>query len=220
MSDVIHSAVIEVGVDSSGVDVGIAQIDSSFSKLGKAAGVAGKEASAGINEIGAGGAQAAAKVEQASTKIVRSVANIGKMAEASGNAASSGIGKIGDGGNAASIKMDSATRNIALSIQRAGAVMTSGAKGSAEYYQALANSRGANVATLQPFIDQLAEITSKTRMAAEAQRGLEESTKFLQGLKGPGGRHRQDSRAAGANPRRRAGRGRRCGADDLEIARS
>ncbi|MBD8632733.1 DUF4214 domain-containing protein [Oxalobacteraceae sp. CFBP 8755] len=72
---------------------------------------------------------------------------------------------------------------MADSIQRTLATMNAGAKGSAQYYEALANARGLNVNALRPYLEQLDEMTKKSALAADAQRKLDDSTKFLDSLR-------------------------------------
>jgi hypothetical protein len=141
MSEVIGSAVIEVGVDSRGVDAGFAKIDGAVVKTGRTLESLGGSANKGFNDIDVGARKAAGAV-------------------------------------------DKSTKNLADSIQRATAAMSAGTKGSAEYYAALASSRGANVAALKPYLDQLDAMAKKTAIAADAQKRLDESSRFLDGLKG------------------------------------
>jgi trimeric autotransporter adhesin len=125
-----------------------------------------------------------AGVDAGIAKIERSVANLGKVASAAGKDAAAGIDKIGAGGDQVAGKVDRTTKNLAESIQRATAAMQAGAKGSAEYYAALGNTRGADAKALAPYLAQLKEATDRTRLAAEANKKFEESTHFLEGLKG------------------------------------
>lgn len=138
-NDTIARGVIEVELDGSGVDVGIA------------------------------------KTEQ-------SLENFGKSAEKAGKRASDGIEKIGEGGDKAATKVDNQTRRLIQSIERATASMQTGARGSTEYYRALANSRGVNLKVLQPYLDQLDGVAEKTRIADEARRKMLDGQKFIADL--------------------------------------
>lgn len=122
------------------------------------------------SEVEAGGA----KIEQVGARTKKTLESLG---------GTSGFKNIGDGAVGAAGQMDRATATMAASIQRATAAMNAGAKGSADYYAALANSRGLNVAALRPYLDQLDAVTRKTAAAAEAQRQLETSARFLDGLR-------------------------------------
>ncbi|CAN5390787.1 hypothetical protein BH11PSE11_BH11PSE11_12350 [soil metagenome] len=73
MSDVIHSAVIEVGVDGSGVDAGMARIETAVARTGKTLENLGGSASAGLDKIGAGGEKASGTIDQATKKIIQSI---------------------------------------------------------------------------------------------------------------------------------------------------
>ena len=93
------------------------------------------------------------------------------------------VDSIGNGGSASAQKIDGATRSIINSIQRTTATMQAGEKDTSSYYEALAGQRGVNTDILRPFLDQLDDVAKKTKLAAESQRHLDESTRFLDGLK-------------------------------------
>jgi phage-related minor tail protein len=80
-----------------------------------------------------------------------------------GEQASKGINGIGNGGDQAAAKVDKATSSIVGSVQRATAALQAGEKGSAKYFEALANQRGISSDVLKPYLEQL-------RKAEEAQR--------------------------------------------------
>jgi len=128
------------------------------------------------------------EVEKATAKTGKNLENLaataGKASKSLENLGSTpGLRTVGDGAGAAAGKVDSATKSMAEAIQRATATMNVGAKGSAAYYAALANTRGLNVAALQPYLDQLDAVTKKTAQAAAAQRQLDEGNNFLAGLR-------------------------------------
>lgn len=126
-------------------------------------------------EVDASGVEAGlSRVEQASVKTGRTIESLGRA---------DGFNRIGEGAGAASDKIDRSTKSMAEAIQRATAAMQTGAKGSAEYYAALANQRGLNIAVLKPYLDQLDQVTRKTAAAAEAQRQMEAGNRFLEGLR-------------------------------------
>ncbi|MBD8627652.1 DUF4214 domain-containing protein [Oxalobacteraceae sp. CFBP 8753] len=128
------------------------------------------------------------KVEDATAKTGKSLDNLEASAKKTtaaleGVASTPGMETAGDGAGVAAGRMDKATKSMADSIQRTLATMNSGAKGSAQYYEALANARGLNVNALRPYLDQLDEMTKKSALAADAQRKLDDSTKFLDSLR-------------------------------------
>jgi len=128
------------------------------------------------------------KVEDATAKTGKSLDNLEASAKKT-TAALEGVGSTpgmetaGDGAGVAAGRMDRATKSMADSIQRTLATMNAGVKGSAQYYEALANSRGLNVNALRPYLDQLDEMSKKSALAADAQRKLDDSTKFLDSLR-------------------------------------
>lgn len=128
------------------------------------------------------------KMDAVAARTGKSLENLGATAQKTGKSldnlgGSAGLRTVGDGAGAAAGKVDSATKSMAESIQRATASMNAGAKGSAAYYEALANSRGLNVAALRPYLDQLDAVTKKTAQAAAAQRQLDAGNNFLAGLR-------------------------------------
>ena len=128
------------------------------------------------------------KVEDATAKTGKSLDNLEASAKKTtaalqGVASTPGMETAGDGAGVAAGRMDRATKSMADSIQRTLATMNAGAKGSAQYYEALANARGLNVNALRPYLEQLDEMTKKSALAADAQRKLDDSTKFLDSLR-------------------------------------
>ena len=128
------------------------------------------------------------KVDDATAKTGRNLDNLESSAKKTtaaleGVSNTPGMETAGDGAGVAAGRMDRATKNMADSIQRTLATMNAGAKGSAQYYEALANSRGLNVNALRPYLDQLDEMTKKSALAADAQRKLDDSTRFLDSLR-------------------------------------
>jgi len=73
---------------------------------------------------------------------------------------------MGAGADGAAKKLDGATRSIISSVQRATAALEAGEKGSARYFETLANQRGANVNALKPYLDQLEEARRRADAAA------------------------------------------------------
>lgn len=128
------------------------------------------------------------KVDDATAKTGKNLDNLESSAKKTtaaleGVASTPGMETASDGAGVAAARMDKATKSMADSIQRTLATMNAGAKGSAQYYEALANARGLNVNALRPYLEQLDEMTKKSALAADAQRKLDDSTKFLDSLR-------------------------------------
>lgn len=122
-------------------------------------------------------------VEAGAKRVERSIATLGKNVTDSAKAAGNSIASLGDGADKASSTIDRETKKIEAQLQRVLLVTTAGTKGTSEYYAALANAKGANLATLKPYLDQLDQVNQKTRVAAEANQRLADSTRFLDSLK-------------------------------------
>lgn len=114
------------------------------------------------------------KIDEGAAKTARNLESLGS---------NEGFAKLGQGAEGAGVKVDRVTKSLADSIVRATAAMEAGTKGTAEYYSALAGSRGANGAVLKPLLDQLDAVTKKTVAAADAQKRMAESESFISGLR-------------------------------------
>lgn len=128
------------------------------------------------------------QVEAATARTGKNLENLGATAQKTGKSLETlgsgpGLRNVGEGAGAAAGQVDRATKSMAESIQRATATMNAGAKGSAAYYEALANTRGLNITALRPYLDQLDAVTRKTQQAAAAQRQLDAGNNFLAGLR-------------------------------------
>lgn len=128
------------------------------------------------------------QVEAATAKTGRGLEGLNATAQKTGKSlenldSSAGLRNMGNGAGGAAGQVDRATKSMADSIQRATASMSAGAKGSAAYYEALANSRGLNITALRPYLNQLDAVTRKTEQAAAAQRQLDAGNSFLVGLR-------------------------------------
>lgn len=73
MSESIGGAQVELGVDASGVDAGVARAKKSIATLGDTAGKAGKDASKGVSEIGKAGADSAQKMDAQTKRLITSI---------------------------------------------------------------------------------------------------------------------------------------------------
>lgn len=118
----------------------------------------------------------ASGVEAGVTKARKSLANLGQAAQSTGKDAAEGLSKMGDGGGAAAQKIDAATKNMIGSIQRTIAVMESGGRTSAKYFEVLAQQRGIDVSTLRPYLDQLDQVSAKQKQAG--QEAVQAASKF------------------------------------------
>lgn len=100
-------------------------------------------------EVDASGARSGfGQVEAAAKDMAKSVAQ-------SGQQAGKGVDSIGSGSDAAAKKLDSATKSIIGSVERATAAMKAGERGSASYFETLANQRGVSASALKPYLDEL-----------------------------------------------------------------
>jgi hypothetical protein len=126
-----------------------------------------------VSEHTAGVAASLQRVDETAKKTGRTLENLGS---------GPGLRTMGDGADQAAGQVDRSTKSLIDSIKRATASMSAGTKGSTEYFQALANSRGINVSALKPYLDQLDDVTRKTALAAESQKRLDDSTRFLADL--------------------------------------
>ena len=89
----------------------------------------------------------------------------GEVAQA-GIKAGKSLDGIGSGADASAQKLDKSTRSIISSIQRTTATMEAGGRGTKEYYEAIANQRGANADALKPYLAQLDAAIVKQKAAS------------------------------------------------------
>lgn len=94
--------------------------------------------------------------------------DVAQTAVAEGRKASGGVEAIGEGAQKGAQKVERETGRIEAAIQRAQAKAQAGAVGTADYYEALARQRGANVAALQPALDALRQTEAAQRGATQA----------------------------------------------------
>jgi hypothetical protein len=73
MADVLHSAVIEVGVDSRGAEIGLAKVDKAAGNTGRNLESLGGKAGSGFNAIGASSEAASKKIEAATRNQIASI---------------------------------------------------------------------------------------------------------------------------------------------------
>lgn len=103
----------------------------------------------------------ASGVEAGLSKAKKSLADLGASAQAAGKKSSAGMDEVGKSSEAAAKKVLAATANTVGSIQRQIAVMQAGARGTREYYTALAQQRGVPTAALEPYLQQLDKVRVK-----------------------------------------------------------
>lgn len=73
MTDTVGVAVIELGVDSGGVDAGLARVEAGVQRTGRTLANLGTQGSAALESIGAGGVTAAARVDNTTRSLIGSV---------------------------------------------------------------------------------------------------------------------------------------------------
>lgn len=110
----------------------------------------------------------ASGVEAGVSKAKRSLADLGASASKAGKDAAAGVGSIGAGGDKAAKDVERATRSMQGSLQRLLAEQKAGAKGSREYWEALADARGVNKSAIKPILDQIDAAKAKTLQAKGA----------------------------------------------------
>ena len=123
----------------------------------------------------------ASGVEAGVGRAKRSLKSLGDAAQQAGKDAGAGMGAIGAGSDKSAKDVERATRTMQNSIQRLIAEQKAGAKGSREYWEALANTRGVNTAALRPLLDQL----DAAKSATNAAKGAAESWRDSLGKIGP-----------------------------------
>lgn len=118
-------------------------------------------------------------IERTFDKVKQGGRDMAKSVTQSGQDAAKGLDGIGDGAEKGAGKVDKATGSIIASIQRANAVAEAGAKGTAKYYEALANVRGADMAAIKPHLDAMRAIEAaqgtvvlSAKQTAAAMRGV------------------------------------------------
>ena len=110
----------------------------------------------------------ASGVEAGVGRAKRSLSDLGLAAKKAGKDAGDGVGSIGAGGDKAARDVERATKSMQGSLQRLLAEQKAGAKGSREYYEALADTRGISRNAIKPILDQIDAAKSKTLQAKTA----------------------------------------------------
>lgn len=107
-------------------------------------------------------------VEAGVSKAKRSLKDLGDSAKRIGKEAADGVESVGDGGDKAAKKVAAATRSIRNDLQKVLAEQIAGAKGSREYYEALADAKGVSRNAIKPILDQIDQAKAKTKEAENA----------------------------------------------------
>jgi hypothetical protein len=107
-------------------------------------------------------------VEAGVGRAKRSLADLGASAKKAGKDAGDGVGTIGAGGDKAARDLERATKSMQGSLQRVLAEQKAGARGSREYYEALADARGISRSAIKPILDQIDAAKGKTLQAQAA----------------------------------------------------
>jgi hypothetical protein len=90
----------------------------------------------------------------------------------------------GTGKNIESLgRNDRSFKNLSDQIQQTTLRIEAGKRGTAEWFATMANARGINPERLKPYLNALDDARRKAEQAAEAQRKLDESTRFLDSLR-------------------------------------
>jgi phage-related minor tail protein len=97
----------------------------------------------------------AGPAEEGFKRVERAAKGMSDQVKKSGDEASKGMDGIGKGADEGAKKLDKATSSIIASVQRTTAAMQAGEKGTAKYFETLANQRGVDAAVLQPYLDGL-----------------------------------------------------------------
>lgn len=152
-NDKIHAAVIEVAVDSSGVDTGVAKVEGSLARVGTAAAAAGKHASAGIDQIGKTAEATAGKIEESSKRSGRSIALMGKGAGAGGVEVVDNLKKIAKESEETAKQIESRARRLNSEIKRETVALQSYGKTASEAFSIKADAYGIPRHLVQAQID-------------------------------------------------------------------
>lgn len=108
------------------------------------------------------------KTQDGFEEVKRDAASMAKSVSQSAGVAAKAVGGIGDGGDKAAKDIARSTKNMQSELQRLLATQQAGAKGSREYYEALADTRGISRNAIKPILDQIDAAKSKTLQAKTA----------------------------------------------------
>jgi lambda family phage tail tape measure protein len=97
----------------------------------------------------------ASQAQAAFAGVKASGKDMAQSVSASAGQAAQAVDKMGDTAAPAAQKVDRATANMVASLQRATAAAQAGGRGTAAYFETIAQQRGISTATIQPYIDGL-----------------------------------------------------------------
>ena len=103
---------------------------------------------------------------QGFNEIKEAARDMATSVEQAGKKAGAGLEGVGDGAPKAAEKLDRATKSIIGSIERTTASMQAGERGTAKYFETLANQRGVNTEALKPYLDQLRQAEAAQKLAS------------------------------------------------------
>lgn len=132
-----------------------------------------------IGKVQLGAELDATGVDRGIEHIGRKLESLGPAAQKAGAEASRGIDGIGSTAEDAARKVERQTKSMIAEIQRYTAAIQSGKRGTEEFYTALAQERGIDVATLRPYLDRLTEVRRRQEEASAATAG---GTQALRGM--------------------------------------
>jgi phage-related minor tail protein len=113
-----------------------------------------------------------AEVTQQTSKAKKSIDDLGR-------GASQSLTKAATDGDQAARKMERSAQSLVNQVQRQIAVQEAGAKGTAEYYQAIAKQRGVDPNQLKPYLDQLNSVTAAQGQAGMSAKALTAATRGI-----------------------------------------
>lgn len=119
----------------------------------------------------------AAGVKAGTAEAKDAITDLGATAATQGRKIDEALSKSGDGAKEAAQKVDSSTRSMVNSIERATAAAKAGQKGTAGYFEALAQQRGIDPGALRPYIDELRRVEQANTKVDTSFRSVEMSAK-------------------------------------------
>jgi phage-related minor tail protein len=108
----------------------------------------------------------ASGVRKGAADVKDAVRDMAQVVGQEGAKASKSVDGIGAGAGESAGKVDKAARSIISSIERTTAAAKAGEKGTASYFEALAQQRGVGADTIKPYIDQLRQAENAQRLAS------------------------------------------------------
>lgn len=136
--------------------------------------------------IGRGVVEVVGNTDDVTAKIAKVGDDVEKMARRavkSGKDASDGLNQIGDGAEKSTAKLDVSARRVENSMKRQTAALIAGKKSGADYTLTLARLNGVNTSGLDAVAKQLKSAERNASLAADANKKLAESQRFLSSLK-------------------------------------